>query len=138
MKLTLKHIPLAAIGATIVIGLLYAAAPFVTDKQPTGWVSPPTISSFNFASGTETIYRPYFNKADWSGNLFAFPIDSQGNVDVQGERWGAGVGLSSTGGAAAVLATQNYDTGRKIVTVKANGDRIAFRWGLRHRLRDQQ
>ncbi len=68
----------------------------------------------------ETVFAPSYEKLDWSGNLFAYPIDEHGVVNLAAERW--------SGGASARVDFQHYDTGRLIVTLKDNGSRIPFRW----------
>src|SRR5258708_7654325 len=77
------------------IGALYAAAVFIPDTQPTGWVAPPRVSNIDLSQGSAKIFRPYFNKADWSGNIFAFPIDTNGNVVATDELWGSGTGVNA-------------------------------------------
>ena len=103
---------------------VYAAALFTPNNQPTGWLGEVEVSDFNFGSGLETIYRGDFTRADWSGNLFAFPVDSQGSILFAAERWTTG----GTGGVADNLNAQNYNTGRIIVTLKKDGTKIPFRW----------
>ena len=120
-----KHCALA-LGSMLVLavafGPAHAATAFVPNSQPTGWVAEVELSNENLSSNTETIYRPYFARSDWSGNLFAFPVSSSGVVDFTHERWG--------GGAAAKVTGQRYDSGRKIVTVRGdNGRRIPFLLG---------
>lgn len=106
----------------VAFGPAHAATAFVPNSQPTGWVAEVELSNDNLSSNTETIYRPYFARSDWSGNLFAFPVSSSGVVDFTHERWG--------GGAAAKVNGQRYDSGRKIVTVRGdNGRRIPFLLG---------
>jgi type IV pilus assembly protein PilY1 len=79
---------------------------------------------FNVSSGNETLYKPDFARANWAGNLFAFPVSSAGVVDYANPRWDA----------AARIKAQNYTnttwnpTGRKIVTMKSDGAKIPFSW----------
>ena len=61
-----------------------------------------------------------FIKANWTGNLFAFPVDADGTVLFDAEEW--------SGGAAAQVDAQDYDTGRNIVTMKKDGTKIPFRY----------
>jgi type IV pilus assembly protein PilY1 len=63
------------------------------------------------------VYQARFNSGDWSGQLLSFPIDSDGNVSSQ--EWDTAVALSS----------QNYDTGRTILTYNPNTlAGVPFRW----------
>ena len=114
-----------AASAMVVGGLLYAAATFLPDSQPTGWVAPPRLSSPDLSLENGVMYRPYFDKINRTGNLFAFPVDTNGDIDWQRQLWKQG----TQDGAAALLDALNWDTGRNIVTLKSDGTRIAFRWG---------
>jgi hypothetical protein len=82
------------------------------DNQLTGWIAPVTVSDFDFSSGSATLYRQYYNKADWGGDLQAYPVSATGVIDEAHPRW--------SGGAATLLNAQNYDTGRKIATVRTS------------------
>ncbi|MFS9669370.1 hypothetical protein, partial [Klebsiella pneumoniae] len=66
------------------------------------------------------MYQAKFSSADWSGQLLAYAINSDGSIGSQ--LWDAGQQINS----------QNWDTGRQILTYKpsaALGSRgIPFRW----------
>jgi type IV pilus assembly protein PilY1 len=63
------------------------------------------------------VYQARFNSGDWSGQLLSFPIDGDGNISSP--EWDAAVALSS----------QNYDTGRTILTYNpATHAGVPFRW----------
>ena len=63
------------------------------------------------------VYQARFNSGDWSGQLLSFPIDVHG--DVSTPEWDAG----------AVLSSQNYDTGRNIMTYNPTTlSGVPFRW----------
>jgi len=63
------------------------------------------------------IYQAKFSSGDWSGQLLALPIQSDGTIGAPA--WDAGQKLN----------TLNYDTGRKIVTYKPSASAgIPFRW----------
>lgn len=98
---------------------LYAAAIFTPNNQPTGWVGEVDVSSYDFTDGTQVIFKGDFIKGEWSGNLSAFPVDSDGTVLFDAERW--------SGGAAAHLADRT-NTDRYIVTMKTDGTKIPFLW----------
>jgi len=99
---------------------VYAAPIFTPNSQPTGWVAEVDVSSFDFSAGGQTIYKPDFIRANWSGNLYAFPVSVTGTIDFVDERW--------DNGAADNLDAQNYNTGRFIATMKSDGSKIPFRW----------
>jgi type IV pilus assembly protein PilY1 len=63
------------------------------------------------------VYQARFNSGDWSGQLLSFPVDVHGNVSSP--EWDAG----------AILSTQDYNTGRQIVTYNPTTlSGVAFRW----------
>jgi hypothetical protein len=111
--------PVAAVLA-VSTGILLAAATFTPASQPTGWVAAPEVSDFDLTSGMETVYQGDYERQDWSGNLYAYPIDAGGALNLAGERWG--------GGAGAAIDNQDFDLDRRIVTMSASGTGIAFRW----------
>ena len=106
----------------------HAAAVFVPNDQPTGWVAEVDVTNFNFARDADTtLFKPDFDKSTWAGNLYAFPVDKFGTVSFAAERW--------SGGAAEQLKGQHWLTGRRIVTLKKNaigtaGTPIGFQWDL--------
>ena len=107
----------AAIGLTL---LVRAAAPFVPDNQPDGWVSRPTLTSYNLTSGNEVVFRTDYRVGSWSGGLRANHIDAYGQV--------ASTSPWATDNAAALLDAQSWDTGRRIVTRNSAGNPVALRW----------
>ena len=67
---------------------VFAAALFTPNNMPTGWVGEVDVSNFNFSSNTQTIFKSDYIKGTWSGNLYAFPVESDGPIDFSAERWG--------------------------------------------------
>jgi len=111
-------LPLLAIPLVFIAGKwLFAAATFVPNSQPVGYVSQPAITNFDISSGNEDVFRTDYNKNDWSGNLLSVPIAANGQADNANANWEAKVRL----------ALQNYDTGRKIFTMNA-ATGVPFRW----------
>jgi hypothetical protein len=111
-------IVLAALA--MVVKLALAITAFTPGGQPTGYIAQDEITSYNLRSGTETLYRSDYEKEFFSGNLFAYPVDANGNVNTASEWW--------SGGAQVHIDAQNFDTGRLIATMRDNGSPIAFRW----------
>src|SRR5436190_6586060 len=97
-----------------------AVAVFAPNNQPTGWVGEVDVTNFDFSDGLETMFKGDYIKGEWSGNLSAYPVDSDGSVLFSAERW--------SGGAQPGLDAADYDIGRRIVTMKADGTKIPFRW----------
>ncbi len=109
----------AALGSIVM--LAGAAAPFVPDSQPIGWVTRPALSSYNLASGEEAIFRADFRAGEWSGSLRASDIDEYGYIGG-GSPW-------AVPDAGVQLDVANFDTGRRIVTRHATtGAGVPFRW----------
>ncbi len=70
------------------------------------------------------IYQGQFNSSDWSGDLVSYNTDPT-TGEATGVAWHAGGDKTKS----SVLDTQNYDTGRNIVTFKPSNQRgIPFRW----------
>lgn len=111
----------------VVVGLIglarfiFAAADFVPGAQPTGSIAPLTVTSFNLTSGNETVFQTDYERENWTGNVYAYPVTADGAIQTAAERW--------TDGARSHIDQQNFDTGRKIVTMKSDGTKIPFRWG---------
>ena len=110
----------AALLAVAIGTAVYAAASFTPENQPVGWIAQPELSNFDLVSNSETVFVTSFEKSFWSGDVRAYPISSAGAVDLAGNRW-------SIGGAASAIASQDWNTGRRIVTI-ANGVKAGFRW----------
>jgi Tfp pilus tip-associated adhesin PilY1 len=113
---SLKSLSLAVL-VTIIPQLAHAATSFVPNDQPRGWVTQPALSSYVLRTGG--IYYRFVGSYDlgtWSGDIYADEIDSIG--DFVEPYWSA----------TTVVGMQDYDTGRKIVTLKSDGTKIAFRW----------
>ncbi|GAB1233746.1 PilC/PilY family type IV pilus protein [Ferrigenium sp. UT5] len=102
---------LAGIAANVAYAISSASTAFVPQDQPVGYVAQDDVTNFSLTSGNERIFRPDYEREFWSGNLFAYPVDSGGNINFSAEPW--------VGGAAAQLALQNWDSGRFIATRNA-------------------
>ena len=71
--------------------------------------------------GTSTnLYQARFNSGDWSGELISYTVNSDGSIGHQ--VWDAG----------QIINTQNWDTGRTVLTYKPSAGLgshgVAFRW----------
>lgn len=111
---------LAMLGtASLFLKLALAITAFNPQNQPTGYVAQDELSNFNLTSGNETVFRPEYERENWSGNLYSYPVDAAGRVDTAAERWG--------GGAKDQIDAQNFDTGRLIATMRDDGIKVPFR-----------
>lgn len=111
------------LGVLLVIGwatirLAMAVASYSPATQPTGWVAQGDLSNYNLTSGNERLFRTDYEREFWSGNLHAFPVGATGSVSPS-DQW--------TGGAADMLDVQDFNTGRLIATMKADGSKVPFR-----------
>lgn len=94
-------------------GYIYAATSFAPDDEPTNYLAPLAISSFNVTGGSETIFKGDYLRDGWQGNVYTYPISATGIVDQINDIW--------SGGAAAILdASTTVINDRKIVTLKAD------------------
>ena len=109
---TLASLVLAGLNIAF-IPLAFALTGYVAQNQPVSYVGQERTSSATLTSGTETLYRSEYQRSGWSGNLFAYPINANANVNVAAERWG--------GGAQAIIDAQNFSSGRFIATMKDDG-----------------
>jgi type IV pilus assembly protein PilY1 len=128
LKRLLHIYPLRAGTALVLAGvaltLLFvakAAPSFSPGSQPTGWITRSALSSNNLSSNNEVIYRPNYVRSGWYGKLEANSIDKDGSI--------GGNSPWTNKDAGVLLDSQNYDSGRKIVTLKSDGTKIPFRWG---------
>ena len=111
----------AAVGALLFMAAATGAAPvFTPNAQPTGWVAEMEVSDFRVTGGAESVYRAQYQRATWLGDLIAYPITAAGRVDYATPRW--------TPSLASRVALQNWDTGRRIGTMKSDGSKIPLRW----------
>ena len=87
IKLTLKKIPLlqwlgilglTGIAISVAVAITAANTSFTPQDQPVGYVAQDEVTNFNLTSGSETLYRPDYGREFWSGNLYAYPIDTSG------------------------------------------------------------
>ena len=102
---------LTGMAINLAMAITAANTTFTPQDQPVGYTAQDEVSNFNLTSGNETLYRPDYEREFWSGNLYAYPVDASGNVNIVADQWG--------GGAKEAIALQNFDTGRFIVTMNA-------------------
>ena len=112
---------LATLG--VAIKLAFALGYFTPSAAPIGYVAQDDVTNFNLKSGNEAVFRGNYEREFWSGNLFAYKSDAEGNLPlgITNSYW-------DNGSAAEQLDQQVGDT-RRIATMKDDGSKIAFRWG---------
>ncbi|MFB3078276.1 MAG: pilus assembly protein, partial [Lysobacterales bacterium] len=102
----------------LVGGAVLAAALFVANSQPWGYVAPPALSGGNFKHGDVVAYSPWFENGSFRGDLLALPVTASGKVNYLAPLWRA----------ASNLDGQHYMTGRRIVTTDGLGGGIPFQF----------
>ncbi|MEE8542693.1 MAG: PilC/PilY family type IV pilus protein, partial [Gammaproteobacteria bacterium] len=98
--------------------VVFAAATFLANSQPYGYIAPPALNSTQVARGGTVAYTPWFERITFKGDLLALPVASNGVVDTASPLWKA----------ATVLDGQNFSFGRRIVTTDGSGTAIPFRF----------
>ena len=114
-KLFISLILLPGIFGLITV---FAASAFDPDSQPVGYVGQPAVSSNIVASGLERLFAIDYSSQNWSGDLHSYSLSKTGAISTIDD-W--------DNGAAAEIDSQNFDTGRKIVTWNGSAG-IPFRW----------
>ena len=112
-----RFLPKAAILA-LVGGTVLAAALFIANDQPWGYIAPPALSGTKFSSGNVVAYTPWFETGSFRGDLMALPVSTTGAVNSLTPLWRA----------ATVLDAQDFLTGRQIVTTDGLGAGIPFQF----------
>ncbi|MFQ5635197.1 MAG: hypothetical protein ACE5G3_07690, partial [Gammaproteobacteria bacterium] len=115
MKIRLKY---ALRGIALLAGVALAAGVFIPNGQPFGFMAPTAISSRSFADGNAVAYTPWFENGTYKGDLIAYPLDTSGTPFLLSPLWHAAVELDS----------QNFLTGRRIVTTDGAGTALPFLW----------
>jgi type IV pilus assembly protein PilY1 len=98
-------IALALVGAGVL--KVIAAAIFIPDNQPVGYIGQPVASNGDVSSGNEFMYAIDYDAINWKGNLHKYTLSAKGAIGTE-DKWG-------TGGADAQITSQ---TARLIVTAK--------------------
>jgi hypothetical protein len=109
---------LVALGWTIKVAMALLA--YTPNDAPIGYVAQDEMTNFNLKSGREVLFRGQYEREFWSGTLFAYRVDSAGNVKTATSWW--------TADAGELIGGQNHDTERKIATMRDDGTAVAFRY----------
>jgi hypothetical protein len=116
---------LAASGIVIALGVAIKVAlaldAFSPAQSPIGYVAQDEVTDFNFKRGDVKLFRGEYEREFWSGTVYAYTADENGNLTGGTSWWDADAGEKISG--------QNPNTGRKIATMKDNGIGVSFRLG---------
>jgi type IV pilus assembly protein PilY1 len=110
----------ALVAIVMTAGFVIAATAFTPSAQPIGYVAQLEITNYKLTSGNEIVFKSDYQRENWNGNVYAYPVSTAGEINTAAEWW--------SGGAAPHLDAQDYNTGRIIVTMKDDGTKIPFRW----------
>lgn len=112
---------LAWLGPVFATLALAGALPFtfVPNDQPYGYQAPVALSKVNVKDGTGLAFVPWFDVSNFTGELLAAPVSSEGIVDHFGPVWRA----------SQTIDAQNWDLDRRIITKsELTGIGAPFRW----------
>lgn len=120
IKLPIKFVWVLALAALLALGvaikMAFAIAAFVPANQPIGYISQDEMSNYDLRSGNEVVFRTQYERENWSGTVFYYPISASGEV-----------GSSQWNGDE--VDVQNFDTQRFIATMRDDGIAVPFRLG---------
>ena len=109
--------PAALVALPLAAGLYWLlahAAIASLDDQPVGYVSAVEMNNYDLSSGASVAYRSDFFRGNWDGDLVAHNIATSGATSLKWQ-------------ARDSLATQAWDTGRKIFTMNGTTG-VPFTW----------
>jgi hypothetical protein len=150
------HRKLKAIILTFAVatGMVLAAASFVANDQPYGWIAPPVLTSVDLSSGDALAFTPWFETGTFKGDILALRLAAHGvpdplnpvwraSIEVDAQDWLAGRHIVTTNGAglaysflwASLPAAQQAALGAEEVLNFVRGDRTNEGAGLNYRLR---
>jgi hypothetical protein len=109
------------IALAVAVKLAFAVAQFTPSASPIGYVAQDDVTNFNLKSGSEAVFRVNYEREFWTGNLFAYLANPEGQLGGNTSYW-------TNGSAADNIDAQNFDTGRLIATMKDDGSKVPFRW----------
>jgi hypothetical protein len=109
----------AVMLSLVVAGVVYAAATFVPNDQPWGYIAPPALSSSNFQKNNVVAFTPWFEEGSFMGDLIAYPVGADGSVSLLIPNWRASTDLN----------VANYLNGRSIATTDGDGTAMPFLYG---------
>lgn len=143
---TRKFVPYVRIAALVAGALginvgLHAAGSFTPNNQPTGWLTPPALST-GWLKQDDTLnpdgggfaYVPWFENSAWQGDLVEWTVTANGErstsvvndtppTNTAATNWSAREQFAST-----IATTPDWwDSGRKIITWNGSAQK-AFRW----------
>ena len=108
---------LVALVAAIRFAMAITA--FTPANQPIGFVAQDELTNFNLKSGHEILFRGQYEREFWGGDLIAYVVNSEGDIDQATLPW-------EGTGAAHQIDQQGSD--RRIVTLHTDGTKIPFVW----------
>lgn len=141
MDKSAKQVRTLLMGLIMMPVLADAAALFTPATPPiVGYVAQSNLSNYNLSSGKESVFRVWYERGNWSGNLDCYPINSNGSVATTTTTsttgvtttsptpcWSSGTGTTLKVGAQSQVDLQGFASGsRNIATLNTTGAPVAF------------
>ena len=101
----------------VVVKMALAVAAFNPSDAPIGYVAQDEMTNYDLKSNTQILFRGQYEREFWSGGLLNYPVSSMGVIGTENRWWNA----------AEEMDMQNFDTGRRIATMRDDGLAVAFR-----------
>ncbi len=105
------------IALVAAIRFAMAITAFTPANQPVGFVAQDELTNFSLKSGQEILFRGQYEREFWGGDLIAYVVNSEGDIDRATLPW-------EGTGAAHQIDQQGSD--RRIVTLHTDGTKIPF------------
>jgi hypothetical protein len=111
----ITSIVLVAIVGLVVVDL-HGASLTSPASQPLNFIAAPDLSTYDVNSGNSVAFSPWFENGTWQGDLYAYTVDTNGNVGTA--TWNARAKFTAAEGASP--ETSNYWSNRIIITTNGN------------------
>ena len=97
----------ALVAIVMTAGFVIAATAFTPSAQPFGYVAQLEITNYKLTSGNEIVFKSDYQRENWIGNVYAYPVRMAGEINKEAEWWSGGVaewqwccGVARSGGVA--------------------------------------
>lgn len=68
----------ALVAIVMTAGFVIAATAFTPSAQPIGYVAQLEITNYKLTSGSEIVFKSDYQRENWSGNVYAYPVSTAG------------------------------------------------------------
>ena len=112
-----RHRAKVVVAIVAIAGTGIAATFFVPQDQPWGYVAEPALSAQSLNDGGAVAYVPWFETGTMRGDILAMPLSTAGTV-----------GFVPLWRASENVDTQDWNTGRRIITSDGLNTGVPFRY----------